>query len=798
MKLQDSLKGLLLSGTAITLVATLFVGVAPQPAYAAMQEIVVTARKRDENILEVPFAISAFSEQDLQRADLKDFADLSLFTPGLTYQNAAISRMDRGTPNIIIRGLNVQSTSGSSDGALLFIDGAPIFGGEIGSFIDIERVEVLRGPQTAYFGRNTLSGAINLVTKDPGEELGGSVGVEYGSYETSDLQGTFEGSIVPEKLAFRVSGRRTDKGGQYVNNFNGKREIGEQLSQSIVGTLVWKPTDTIKLKVRGAYSELEDAPAPGFRFGTSFANCDPDGNGSVNQICGNAPSIDIAKAEIGAQNAFDPAYFNNANFVQNVINVYSFFSDNAASLAPNGVRSEAVGGGVIVEKMGLAKRIESASFDATIDLPGDMTFNWISAYSETKNSNVSDENTLPRSNTFSGGGVLADIFIVDRFDKNQSHEARILSGSEQRLRWLGGINYITNDNMNSCVGGIFGAPYSATCRPIQEVSTLGVFGGLYFDLTDKWTISGELRFQNDEISIPSGGIKVDFDNVGGRLTAEYALQDDVMLFANYARGFRPGGFNSIVTTLTPGEAAELEANTGAGLDVDPEQLDQIELGVKGAWLDSRLQGSAAIYWGKIIDQQNSQVGQYTRESDGLTQTVNVDTNIGQIDLYGLELEGAFQATDELAFQGSFAWNYTEYAKGECRLCVSRGAQVGLSDHLGNQLRWVPEYTASFVTAYERPVFGGGLNGFARAEVLFESTKYASEANLLETGDRTLVNLRLGVDQEVYRVEFYVTNLLDNDTYYNVNQSSDLDTFGNGWLVGLPDRRAFGIRATLNY
>ena len=98
----------------------------------ALEEIVVTARKREEALVDIPFAVSAFSEEDLDTSNLKNFVDMSLFTPGLTYQNASANRADRGVPNIIIRGLNILGVSSSSAPALFFIDGAPVFGGEVG------------------------------------------------------------------------------------------------------------------------------------------------------------------------------------------------------------------------------------------------------------------------------------------------------------------------------------------------------------------------------------------------------------------------------------------------------------------------------------------------------------------------------------------------------------------------------------------------------------------------------------------------------------------------------------------
>lgn len=773
--------------TAAAVTGAFTVGLAPIAAEAAVQleEIIVTARKREENILDIPFAISAFTEEDLRKADMRDLTGLSLFTPGMTFQNASANRADRGTPNIIIRGLNLAAPSASSDPALLFIDGAPIFGGEVGSFIDVERVEVLRGPQTAYFGRNTFSGAVNLVTKDPGNELGGFVGVNYGNFDSLDLQGAIEGPIIRDKLAFRLSARRNQRGGQYKNNFNGKREIGEQLTDSLGATVVFYPTESIKLKVRGNLTEVEDGPSVAFRFGSDTANCDANGDGNVSWRCGEAPSINIAKDQIGWANAFDPSYLD-VNYEENVINPLSMFSKTS-------VRPVDTSEGVIIDQMGLAKRVEGASFQATIDLPGAMTLDWISAYGKIMTTIVSDENTLPRENFTPG---LGDIFMVERYDENTSHEVRLVSDSEQRLRWLGGANYIENDNVNSCVAGISGGgPRAFTCRPIQEVRTGGVFGGLYYDLSEQLTLSGELRWQNDEVAIPVGGFKNDFNDVGGRLTLEYAPSEDLNYFVNYSRGFRPGGFNGIFAVLSPDEAASLTENSGATIDLDPESLDQYEIGVKGTVLDSRLQGSVVAYWGEINDQQVTQATEFV-DDGGVTQLITVTNNIGVLELYGLELEGAYQATDNWLLQGSFAWNHTEFVEGACVTCANVGATADDQGHIGNQVNWTPEFTSSAVATYSTEVFG--LDGFARLEWLYESTKYATEANLFETGDRDLVNLRFGISDDTYRAELYVTNLLDNDTYYNVTRQTDLDTFRSAFTAALPDRRAYGVRVFVDF
>jgi iron complex outermembrane receptor protein len=275
----------------------------------------------------------------------------------------------------------------------------------------------------------------------------------------------------------------------------------------------------------------------------------------------------------------------------------------------------------------------------------------------------------------------------------------------------------------------------------------------------------------------------------------------VNYFVNLSRGFRPGGFNSQLAVLTDQQVAQIEARSGAGLNYDPETLDQLEFGVKGSFFDNRLSGSAVAYYGEITDQQFSDITQYTvtggdPDEPSDQEIIVVVQNLGETEVAGVELEGAWQATDALLFQAGFAYNKVEIKEGQDLNLFNQGIITDPRAIIGNQFSWVPEVTASAAANYSRPVFG--VNGFARLEWLYEGTKYATLANLYETGDRQLVNLRLGFDEEVYRVEFYLTNLFDNDTYYNVTSQTDLDTFGRAFTAALPDRRAMGVRAFFNF
>lgn len=752
----------------------------------ALEEIVVTARKREEALVDIPFAVSAFSEEDLDISNLKNFVDMSLFTPGLTYQNASANRADRGVPNIIIRGLNILGVSSSSAPALFFIDGAPVFGGEVGSFVDVVRVEVLRGPQTAYFGRNTLSGAVNMVTKDPGEEFGGSVGLDVDRFGTADLSLSVEGPIIPDRLAVRFTARNNKKGGHYKNNRNDVREIGDEETQSLVATILATPTDTLRFKLRLEDIEIDDGPQPSFRFPSTFANCDSNGNGMATYRCGIAPDLSVAESMVGHNDAFSPGYPTSSTFFADVIQAFSMYSDSS----PRQIDDE----GIFIKGMGLAKRVQGGTFSAAAELPGGMSLDWISGFNETKTIMVSDENTLPRAPI----SAIADTFMVERYAENSSHEARLSSANEGQFRWTAGANIVKSEGVPSCVAGWFFGPRGFTCRPIQEVTTRGIFGGVYYDFTEKLTVSGEVRYQNDEVSVPSGDLEAEFNDVGGRVTIQYRTDNDLMLFANYARGFRPGTFNSIIVTLSPTEAASLEQNSGAQLAVEPETLDQYEVGVKGTLLEGRLQASLVGYVGELTDQQVQQLGYFIDDDTGLQSPVGITTNTGLLDINGMELEARFQLTEQWLLTAAFARNYTEYVEGICNLCVSNGALATNTDHLGNQQNWTPEFTGSATATWTRPVFGGSMDGFVRGEYMYESTKYATEANVFETGSRNLVNLRFGVEAESYRVEAYVTNVFDDDTYNYVAINTDLDNFARAFVAALPNKRSVGVRGTYRF
>lgn len=199
----------------------------------ALEEIVVTARKRDETLLDVPLSITALSAAQLDKYNLQNMEEMSRMTPGMFYTDfGGTGRQDRASSQYVIRGLSINNFAQSSSAAVLFLDGVPIYSGNTPGTLDIERIEVLKGPQTATFGRNTFSGAISVTTRDPGDEWSGRAVAEYANYDTTRIGLSVEGPLVEDKVSFRLSGEHRNEGAQYQSSST-SQPIGGQTTSSL-------------------------------------------------------------------------------------------------------------------------------------------------------------------------------------------------------------------------------------------------------------------------------------------------------------------------------------------------------------------------------------------------------------------------------------------------------------------------------------------------------------------------------------------------------------------------------------
>jgi iron complex outermembrane receptor protein len=284
-RLGQSLRTQLAVVGAITLGSSIMIEVAM--AQPTVEEIIVTARRREENLMQVPIAVSAITAASIQEKGLRTIIELAEFTPGLFSQVGGNGRTDRASRRLTFRGLSV------ANGAV-FIDGAPYTGTGAPDVTDVERVEILKGPQSVFFGRATYSGAVNYVTKAPTDEFSTKVAIDVSKFQGFDGSLSVSGPLIEDKLGFRVRARAFHFGGNYRSGVNTNLKMGEQETKSVTASLAATPSDALTIDAFYSFTHDDDgvptAASIKVAGGTPVLNCNLGGTGGP-WWCGELPKI---------------------------------------------------------------------------------------------------------------------------------------------------------------------------------------------------------------------------------------------------------------------------------------------------------------------------------------------------------------------------------------------------------------------------------------------------------------------------------------------------------------------------
>jgi len=764
-------------------------GLAAAPAARAqgsapmLEEIVVSARKREESLLDVPLAISVLSAKDIQAKDIEELDDIAAFTPGFFFGGPSVGSNSRNNRRMIIRGMQFNTDVQTKQGATLFIDGAPVLGAEFGRLRGIERIEVIKGPQSAYFGRSTFAGAVNIITRKPRNEWGGEVFADLGDFGTRDIGATLEGPLATEALAFRLDVSEYSTDGQYRNNGGLGEKLGQRETRDVALTFLATPSDSFSAKLRLHYWEDEDGPPPGFTYASGNAqdayNCNRGGispviNGMNNWICG-VPRQPTA-AEISLDTVITP--------------------DVALRLANSGPGQIALLGPSI-DHYGLKRVANEVGLFLDYEFAGGQTVSSISAWHANSFRALDD---LDRRATESRGLARNWVQISDNDRKDFSQELRLSSAQDGRLTWLVGANYSDIEARSVATTRLLGVWNSGNGISTNAVETIGVFAAAAYKITDRWTFNLEGRYQEDKVTdgVQIGATLSDtFISTTPRAILEYKPVDGQTYYASFSQGTRPGSFNPNVVALPASVLPCLLAEAGADLSVPEEELDSFELGFKGRLFDGRMQLTAAAYSAKWR-KQNNRGGPLCRFPDGSTQTVFVTGTGGSTDLQGVELEMQIAATERLTLEATFAWTDSEILRRDCADCLGI---LGFREiaGLGKEFSRTPLLSGTASANY-RGEFGNGLGWFARGDYIFRGSTWATEANLAETGDQQLVNLRAGIERDAWSIEAYVSNALDNDTFTGFQRFTDGSVSAAATMLtaGLPEKRMVGLRANYRF
>ncbi len=814
---------------ATTAIFSLFVlpGTAAIAQQLALEEIVVTARKVEENLMEVPLAITAFSSEELESIDMSELHDIQLYTPSFSFTNqqGGSGRNDRSSNALVFRGLYLNINVGINAGGLLFIDGAPVVGGFSPSIVDTERVEILKGPQSAYFGRSTFVGALNFVMKEPGDEFGGRVSADFAKFGSNEQHFMLEGPLVKDKLAVRVSGRHWHQGG-YIENFAEPGvDLGGRTTNSISASIVFTPADAWKAKLFVNLFEDDDFAGAQFALKQDSFN----GRGNVNGTCDplSAPvraGVDPTSragfgyvcGELPSMSELDPSIFSADTVIDSILEE-TLFNPNPNWLIfdPDYNREP-----------GLKREAFQTNLRIDFDHPSGYAFTSLTAFHTDKYQNIIDLNYRDgrtRANPF------APLFIgvLGRTDVRQdwnttlalqgkqrdfSQELRITSPQDKRFRWVAGVNYFDAHSPGSTVyGQLIVGPTFVAAIVERNVETPAMFGAAYYDITPELTLSVEARYQWDKITedtlitvrgtppatpLAFGGT---FESFTPRISLDYKYAENSTVYALYSRGFRPGRFNAVLAGASQPVLDALRAVApNADINILEEKLNNYEIGWKATWLGGRARTTVAVYYDEWL---NGQVGNSIPVvAEGVANLINVVLNNGTAELKGIELEGQLQATENLTISGSFGLNDTEiksYVCGDCNLVY--GSFDGVE---GNELPTAPRITWALSGQYEDNLTGD-WDWYGRVDWAHQGSRYTDFSNVTKTAPYDNVNVRIGVRNEGISVEAFVQNALDHDEFLQGTLGTDLFTFISGpnkneIRVSAPLPRTYGLRASYSF
>ncbi|MCW5574213.1 MAG: TonB-dependent receptor [Steroidobacteraceae bacterium] len=747
------------------------------PGPLTLEEIVVTARKSAENLQNVPVSITAFTAADIEAAGIRDLRDVAALTPGLSFDTMIGEYLAIPT----IRGLTQNDLFGDVNNVEIFLDGVNVSGraGLNFNLLDVERIEVVKGPQSALYGRNSFAGAINFITRRAPASFEGRVEATGGS--DGILRGGLHlGGPITDTLRGRVSAGYDETDGSYRNYAVAGGTLGGHRYRSYSGGLEWAPVDSFAARLNAYYSDDEiGPPAVGF----AVQNCEPNASGQPLAYCGELP-----EAQAGALGADARATgeFREVFRTSLQLDWHTGIADVTSLTGYNTLRHEALS-------------------DAT-RLVGPASFYYLGL--------LPSGAVVPQvldSKLFRG-----DRDYVDEF----SQELRFAGGGQTRLRWTAGLYYYrqtydggldagTLSNLPANFVGFLPPFYTAIASPWfvtgsvppysrfeRETESRAVFGALEFDFTDRLRGRVEGRFTDEEkvqkTPIRDGVVianprsfKDSWSFFTPRLTLDYRAAAQWLVYGSAAKGVKAGGFN---------ENASVADEESFG----PEENWTFELGAKGTLADGRVSLDAAIFYVDWTDMQLPAL------SPGASIPQTVTLNVGTATSRGIELAMRAALTRHLNASIGFSYTDAEFEDAHNRSLItlpSFAASGG--DISGFDLpRTSPtQWTAGL--DFRHPAWAD-FDFFGRLDYSYKSSQYPMTDQLGKIGAMERVNARIGLESGAWRLELWGENLTDDatptgafrDSWLNNYVDNQLAIFLNRTTVSYPRLRTWG--ATVSY
>lgn len=722
-------------------------------------EIVVTARHRVENLQDVPMAITAFSEAELEKSGTAGLADLAAMTPGLSFQDT-----NGAFQSPVIRGIAQVDQMGPQGNVGVFIDGVYLnnrSGLEFG-LMDVARIEVVKGPQSALYGRNTFAGAINYVSAEPDlRYLSGKVLGEIGNYGRRKVTGSLN-LPVSDMLAVRVFGGYATFDGTIDNLRTGKHIGGYDHRYSFGGSVLFQPTDAFSLKLFAMHSDQDNHQGPLVSIPTTENNCGSqvtrNGVPYYTLFCGKLPTTSVVDMDTvhghGLKGDSDLMY---------AVAKYEFDTMTLSGMVSH-------------TKAGFSSSIDTTADPDAVNVPN---FGGLSRQQYTN--------------------------AVGDSSKETSADLRLASSDNGRLTWTTGVYYFNSEisDILQLAAVPYGQPDAAPVPFVERGGRLktegwAVYGSVGYEFTDRFDAQLELRYNNEKQKFAGRGSDAaavgeqDYEYLTPRLILNYDVTDDVMVYASAARGYKTGGFNS-------------NAYGVDGFMYGEETNWSYELGVKSSLFDRKLLLNVAGFY---IDWKDLQ-----SQANIASSSLVVVQNNGGARSYGIEADATYYFTRDLWLRAAGTVLDPTY-KNSVRdgdvaapcgdipgsLIEVKGCSYAVG---GNQMARTSDFQMAISGGYTHRDLFEGVDGYLRADYSYQSSKYSTSLNLQEQGSIELVNVRAGLTFGRADVSLWVKNLFDSK--YNARATVVGSVADGSPLSGITytriypgERRTWGLTASYRF
>ncbi|WP_404477052.1 TonB-dependent receptor [Novosphingobium sp. BL-52-GroH] len=748
-------------------------------AEAAPGDITVTARRKSERLLDVPLNVTALTGEAMKDLGVASYRDLMNVVPSLNTQ-----ANDRGdSVKLTMRGLGV-STTGTAK-ASVFLDGVYIGGNYTGIPVaGLSTIEVLKGPQSALFGRSTFAGAMNYVTRKPTDTFEGSIDVELATLGEKKVDGFVSGPIVPGRLYAFVSGSYMDYNGPdgWKTPGTGSRN-GAQSGYGGMAKLVYTPTDTLTVTALASYARIDDEP-------TAALFIDPASrDGAIAKI---NPATGVATGQV----VYYPTRIRSISSKNADFDVTNEYLDNP------GYRAKTL--------TTYLKAEWHSDSGYAVTLTG--------GYGEQHATSELNVNLRDRAPTAGYGYLYSMKTVLKETDK--SVELRVSTPDDKPIRLAAGGYYLDlrktydpEESASYLLAPVVGTydliiPHYYADTRTQDRS---VFGAAYVDIVPSLTLSLEGRYQSEKIRTVSADsvtvlasrydpaapytltnqtFNATFDAFLPRASLQYRISDRINVYATYSEGTTPGGFNTSIYTLP-------EYRT-----IKEENLRNYEIGFKGR-ITPTLTIEAAAYHMDWLNQQTTgtfyvsgvnvalTTNQGNSKINGLEALVNWTTPVE-----GLNLRLAASYNDA-EYKDFCSANYAALTYDVRSLTAAQKTQYACRDVSGSKLESISPWQGTVSFDYSRAITER-LKGFLRGDYDYFGPMWDSEFNLAKTEAAQVVNVRAGLESGPWTLEVYGKNITNEDAPVRVQRASDVyagydNTTNQSITMVLRRPRQFGLR-----